>query len=91
MPPPPNAKELVHSAFDAQGGEQTVMALTSVQWEASGFRNELEQSERPEGPYQQSSDGTYFYPQTVSEVADAVTREHLSVDKFFMMHIGLTP
>jgi hypothetical protein len=47
----PNAKELVHAALDAQGGEQNLRALISVQWEASGYRNELEQSERPEGPY----------------------------------------
>jgi hypothetical protein len=47
----PNAKDLVRAALDAQGGEQTLRALTSVQWEASGYRNELEQSERPEGPY----------------------------------------
>jgi hypothetical protein len=47
----PNAKKLVHAALDAQGGEQNLRALSSVQWEASGFRNELEQSERPEGPY----------------------------------------
>lgn len=33
----------------------------------------------------------YFYPQTVSEVVDAVTREHLVVEKFFMMHITVTP
>jgi hypothetical protein len=47
----PNAKDLVRAALEAQGGEQTLRALTSVQWEASGYRNELEQSERPEGPY----------------------------------------
>ncbi|HEX7289396.1 MAG TPA: MBL fold metallo-hydrolase [Candidatus Angelobacter sp.] len=36
-------------------------------------------------------DGTYFIPQTVSEVAAAVEREHLTVEKFFMMHMPLTP
>jgi glyoxylase-like metal-dependent hydrolase (beta-lactamase superfamily II) len=35
-------------------------------------------------------DGTYFIPQTVSEVADVVEREHLAVEKFFMMHMPLT-
>jgi hypothetical protein len=42
-------------------------------------------------PFQQSSDGAYFYPQTVSEVIDAVTRAHINVDRFFMMHVGVTP
>jgi hypothetical protein len=42
---------LVHQALDAQGGEQKLRSLKSVQWEASGVRNELEESERPEGPY----------------------------------------
>lgn len=35
--------------------------------------------------------GTYFIPQTVSEVADVVGREHLAVERFFMMHMPLTP
>jgi hypothetical protein len=42
-------------------------------------------------PFQQNDDGSFFYPQTVGELIDAVTREHLVVDQFFMMHIGLTP
>src|SRR5579875_2977529 len=42
-------------------------------------------------PFQQGQDGSLFYPQTVSEVVDAVVREKLKVDRFFMMHIGLTP
>jgi hypothetical protein len=42
------------------------------------------------GPFQQLPDGTYFYPQTVTELRDAVVREHLSVARFFMMHIGPT-
>lgn len=33
----------------------------------------------------------YFYPQTVSEVRDAVARERLAVDRFFMMHMVPTP
>ncbi len=41
-------------------------------------------------PFQQMPDGGYFYPQTVSEVTAAVEREHLAVEQFFMMHIGLT-
>ena len=39
-------------------------------------------------PFQQLDDGKLFYPQTVSELVSAVEREHLSVDRFFMMHIG---
>ncbi len=39
----------------------------------------------------QELDGAFFYPQTVSELASAVDREHISVDRFFMMHIGVTP
>jgi hypothetical protein len=42
---------LFHQAIQAQGGEQTLRALKNVQWEAFGYRNELEESERPEGPY----------------------------------------
>lgn len=42
-------------------------------------------------PFQKQSDGSYFLPQTVSELTDAATREHLPVDSFFMMHMGLTP
>lgn len=47
----PAALALVRSGLAAQGGEAKLRALESVQWEASGYRNELEQSERPEGPY----------------------------------------
>ena len=77
------ATALLHQAIQAQGGEQALRSLKSVQWEAFGYRNELEESERPE-------DGSYFYPQTVTELTDAVTREHLNVEQFFMMHIGPT-
>jgi hypothetical protein len=42
-------------------------------------------------PFQQMEDGKFFYPQTVYELQSAVEREHLSVDRFFMMHIGPTP
>ena len=37
----------------------------------------------------QELDGKLFYPQTVSELQNAVEREHLAVDRFFMMHIGV--
>jgi hypothetical protein len=46
-----SALNLLHQALEAQGGEQKLRSLKSVQWEASGYRNELEESERPEGPY----------------------------------------
>lgn len=42
-------------------------------------------------PFQQMPDGTFFYPQTVYELQNAVEREHLPVDRFFMMHIGPNP
>ncbi len=42
-------------------------------------------------PFQQNDDGSLFYPQTVTELTDAVTRENLTVNSFFMMHVGLTP
>ena len=42
-------------------------------------------------PFQELENGKLFYPQTVSELADAVTRERLTVERFFMMHIGPNP
>lgn len=42
-------------------------------------------------PFQRMEDGTYTFPQTVWELMHAVEREKLSVDTFFMMHIGPTP
>ncbi len=42
-------------------------------------------------PFQVLPDGSYFYPQTVSELTEAVTREHLAPERFFMMHVGPTP
>ena len=42
-------------------------------------------------PFQQNDNGSFFYPQTVSELMDAVARDHLVVDQFFMMHVGPTP
>jgi hypothetical protein len=42
-------------------------------------------------PFQRRADGSFAYPQTVTELMDAVTREHLEVEQFFMMHIGPTP
>ena len=41
--------------------------------------------------FQKTPDGKWFYTQTISEVAAAVEREHLAVETFFMMHMGITP
>lgn len=38
-----------------------------------------------------TQDGKFFFPQEVTELTDAVKREHLQVDRFSMMHIGPTP
>jgi len=46
-----DAHELLHRAMEAQGGEQVLRSIRAIRFEASGYRNELEQSERPEGPY----------------------------------------
>jgi hypothetical protein len=40
--------------------------------------------------FQKDASEAYFYPQTVWEVRHAVEREQLQVQKFFMMHMGLT-
>lgn len=42
-------------------------------------------------PFQQGPAGAYYLPQTVSELTDAVHREHLNVDRFFLMHLAVTP
>jgi len=42
-------------------------------------------------PFQQLENGQLFYPQTVYELESAVEREHVSVERFFMMHIGPNP
>ena len=41
---------LLHQALAAQGGEQKLRALKNVQWEASGYRNELEGVRAAGGP-----------------------------------------
>jgi hypothetical protein len=42
-------------------------------------------------PFQRLDDGTYTFRQTVWELMHAVELEKLSVNTFFMMHIGPTP
>jgi len=49
--PNTRADSLLKSALSAQGGEQKLRALQNVRWEAFGYRHEIEQSERPEGPF----------------------------------------
>ena len=47
----PAARNLLQQAIDAQDGQDRLRAVKNIQWEAAGYRNELEQSERPKGPY----------------------------------------
>ena len=37
--------------MDALGGEEKLRAIHAIEFKGIGFRNELEQSERPEGPW----------------------------------------
>jgi hypothetical protein len=46
-----SAKDIVRAALSAQGGEQKLRTLKNVSFDALGYRNMVEQSERPEGPY----------------------------------------
>src|SRR5262249_23691814 len=46
-----DARQLVANALTAQGGEDRLRAIKSVQIEASASRFWVEESERPEGPY----------------------------------------
>lgn len=41
--------------------------------------------------FQKMQDGKFFYPQTMYELKNAVDREHLSVERYFMMHIPPSP
>lgn len=59
----PATTSLLHQALSAQGGEAKLRSLNAVRWSAVGYRNMLEQSERPEGPY-------IVEHQTVSEIHD---------------------
>jgi hypothetical protein len=45
------AVELVHQSMDALGGEEKLRAVHAMEIKGVGFVNELEQSERPEGPW----------------------------------------
>jgi hypothetical protein len=45
------AVELIHQSMDALGGEEKLRAIHSIEIKGIGVANELEQSERPEGPW----------------------------------------
>ncbi|TFW33143.1 hypothetical protein [Massilia horti] len=47
----PASQTLLKQALAAQGGEPLLRSVKSISFESSGYRNMLEQSERPEGPY----------------------------------------
>lgn len=46
-----SAADLVRRGIAAQGGNAVLRSVRTIEWHAAGYRNELEQSERPEGPY----------------------------------------
>jgi hypothetical protein len=52
------AVRLVRQAVEAQGGEQALRSVHHAQWTLTGYRNEVEESERPEGPYVTEFDNT---------------------------------
>src|SRR5579864_2542117 len=49
--PTGQAANLLHEALRQMGGEDKLKALHAVRFHGRGYRNMLEQSERPEGPY----------------------------------------
>jgi len=49
--PQGQAQTWIHAAMNALGGEDQLRAIHAIEIKGIGFRNELEQSERPEGPW----------------------------------------
>jgi len=49
--PAANALDLLRQSIQQMGGEYKLRQLQTVRFEAIGYRNALEESERPEGPY----------------------------------------
>lgn len=47
----PASSAILGQALAAQGGEALLRGVKTVAFESAGYRNMLEQSERPEGPY----------------------------------------
>jgi hypothetical protein len=41
------ARNLLRHAVQAQGGEQQLRSIRNVQWTLVGYRDEIEESERP--------------------------------------------
>lgn len=64
--------EPLHDALQAQGGEQRLRAIRNVRWTLAGYRDEVEEPERPEGPYVAEFDST-------SEIHDFQRRRFLSL------------
>jgi hypothetical protein len=60
LPAADTAHDRIKAALDAMGGEKAIRAVKTVRFESIGYRNMLEQSERPEGPwlkmYQQTTE-----------------------------------
>ena len=68
------AKSVLSRAIEAQGGEAALRAINSVTLTTQGYRNMLEQSERPEGPYIVEYD-------TIDEIRDqAAGRYRMLID-----------
>jgi hypothetical protein len=47
----PDARALVRTAIDRMGGEKVLRSINTFRFTSAGYRNMLEQSERPEGPW----------------------------------------
>ena len=67
-----DASTLIHQALEAQGGEQKLRSIQNTHWNFVGYRNEIEESERPEGPYIAEFDQT-------DEIHDFENFRYLSV------------
>jgi hypothetical protein len=74
----PGAEALLHQALEAQGGEAKLRALRSVTVQMEGYRNMLEESERPEGPFlaefhkiSEVRDHEHSRMSTIDEIRDA--------------------
>ncbi len=70
----PAATQILQKALTAQGGERKLRELRSIHWQAAGYRNQVEESERPEGPYI-----TEFL--TIDEVHDRQGERYRSVQE----------
>lgn len=48
---PPGPRDWVKTAIDRMGGEAALRGIRTLRFTSAGYRNMLEQSERPEGPW----------------------------------------